>query len=80
MDHKVHFDEIPWVETSKYSRAKAFIHGNQQIRMVEFREGFTEPDWCRKGHAGIVLEGAFSSDFNGKIEYFKKGDIVMIDR
>jgi quercetin dioxygenase-like cupin family protein len=77
-DHKIDFDAIPWAGTSPYSKAKAFVRGNRQVRIVEFAEGFTEPDWCRKGHTGYVLEGAFSIDFNGETERFEKGDSFYI--
>jgi quercetin dioxygenase-like cupin family protein len=30
------------------------------------------------GHAGIVLDGEYSIDYNGKPERYKKGDVIFI--
>jgi len=78
--HLVDFEKIEWVNGGAGVRYKAFIKGIQQLRLVEFSEGFTEIDWCLKGHAGYVLDGEFTIDFNGKRERFKKGDIVFIPK
>lgn len=48
------------------------------MRLVEFSEGFIEPDWCMNGHAGYIIAGEFTLDFNGRQERFKKGDILFI--
>lgn len=45
---------------------------------MEFSEGFSEEDWCTKGHIGYVLEGRFSIDFNGKEIPFIAGDGIFI--
>lgn len=77
-DHLVDFKEIEWVNNNDGVRFKVFINGNQQLRLVEFSEGFIEIDWCLKGHAGYVLDGDFTLDFSGKPEHFRKGDIIFI--
>ena len=76
--HKIVFDNIAWTNAEKGLRYKAFVHDNQQLRIVEFSEGFIELDWCVHGHAGTVLDGSFGLDFNGKIERFNKGDFIFI--
>lgn len=80
MSYLVDFDNIPWNEPARGVRSKAVINGNQQIRLVEFSEGFVEPDWCRQGHAGYVLDGGFSNDYSGALERYKKGDIIFIPK
>lgn len=80
MSYLVEFDKSPWNEPAKGVRSKAFVNGNQQIRIVEFSEGFIEPDWCRKGHVGYVLDGEFSNDYSGTLERYKKGDIIFIPK
>ncbi len=52
----------------------------QQIRLVEFSEGFVEKDWCIKGHAGYVLEGGCSIDFNGNRELLEAGSSFFIPK
>ena len=77
--HLVDFDKMQWNESSGV-KSKAFISGSQQIRLVEFSEGFVEPDWCQKGHAGYILDGAFAIDYNGSLEKYKKGDVIFIPK
>jgi quercetin dioxygenase-like cupin family protein len=80
MSYLVNFDNMLWNEPSKGIRTKIFVNGNQQIRLVEFSEGFTERDWCIKGHTGYVLNGEFSIDYNGFLEKYKMGDIIYIPK
>ena len=77
-NHKIIFEDIEWTQAGAGARYKAFIHGNQRLRLVEFCEGFVEPDWCRQGHAAIVIEGCFAIDYNGCIEQYHKGDVIFI--
>ena len=77
-NHLIDFEKMEWINGSTGIRYKKFINGNQQLRLVEFSEGFIETDWCLKGHAGIVLDGEFTLDFNGRLEHFKKDDITFI--
>ncbi|MCL2295922.1 MAG: hypothetical protein FWC29_02430 [Methanomassiliicoccaceae archaeon] len=76
--HKVVFDNIEWINAGIGVRYKVHIHENQRLRIVEFSEGFVEPDWCLHGHAGMVLEGSFGLDFNGRTERYSKGDLIFI--
>lgn len=80
MSYLVEFDKMPWNEPAVGVRSKAFISGNQQIRLVEFSEGFIEPDWCQKGHAGYVIDGEFSNDYSGKLERYRKDDVIFIPK
>lgn len=76
--HLIEFQKMKWINGGTGMRYKKFIDGNQQLRLVEFSEGFIDADWCLKGHAGIVLDGEFALDFNGRLERFKKDDIIFI--
>lgn len=78
--HLIRFENISWVESGKGMRYKVFKNDIQQIRLVEFSEGFEEKDWCLRGHAGYVLEGSCLIDFNGSKELFKEGDIILIPK
>ena len=80
MSFLVEFDKIEWNNTAKGMRTKLFVNGNQQVRLVEFSEGFVEHDWCQKGHAGYVLDGEFSINYSGIFEKYKKGDILFIPK
>jgi len=76
--HLIEFDKMDWEANGDGVRYKAYIRGNQKIRLLEFSEGFEEKGWCTKGHAGYVLDGEFSCDFNGRNEQYKKGDVFFI--
>jgi len=80
MSYLIEFDKIPWDESVKGVRIKPFINENQQVRIVEFSEGFVEPDWCQEGHVGYVLDGKFSIDYTGTLERYKKGDVIFIPK
>jgi quercetin dioxygenase-like cupin family protein len=69
---------MPWNEPARGVRSKAVVNGGQQLRLVEFSDGFVEPDWCTKGHAGYVLDGEFSIDYSGTVERYKAGDVIFI--
>lgn len=78
MDHLIVFDSMQWDSPAEGLRFKKFTEGNKQIRLVEFSEGFTEEEWCRTGHIGHVLDGAFSINYSGKTENYNKGDVIFI--
>ncbi|MDD4297700.1 MAG: hypothetical protein PHC69_12235 [Ruminiclostridium sp.] len=78
--HLVDFENMQWINAGKGIRYKVYNNGSQQVRLVEFLEGFIEEDWCTQGHIGYVLEGSFSADFSGVVEKYKAGDIIFIPR
>ncbi|MCL2638943.1 MAG: hypothetical protein FWD48_11320 [Oscillospiraceae bacterium] len=78
MNHLIEFDKLQWNEPVLGLRYKVFSCGNQVIKLVEFSEGFIEHDWCKKGHAGYVLDGEFSIDYKGNVERYKKSDVIFI--
>jgi quercetin dioxygenase-like cupin family protein len=80
MSYLVEFDKISWNETSNGMRTKTFINENQQIRLVEFSEGFIEKEWCQNGHVAYVIKGEFSIDYSGIIERYKVGDVIFIPK
>jgi quercetin dioxygenase-like cupin family protein len=76
----VNFDGIEWNEPAVGIKFKKFANGSQQIRLVEFSDGFIEPDWCKKGHAAYVLDGTFAIDYSGNMEHYKSGDMIFIPK
>ncbi|MEW6533147.1 MAG: cupin domain-containing protein [Thermodesulfobacteriota bacterium] len=76
--YKVDFQSIPWETPTVGVRAKIVKKDGKQLRLVEFTREFVEPDWCRKGHFGYVLEGELEIDFDGKRVLFTQGDGVFI--
>ena len=76
--YKVAFDSLPWSSPAPGARFKVHREGERQIRLVEFTDEFVEPDWCRKGHVGYVVEGQLEVDFDGNKIVFDPGDGIFI--
>jgi len=36
---------------------KEILIGNKRVRIVEYEENASHPEWCTVGHIGFVLEG-----------------------
>ena len=79
-EYLIRFKDQEWSNNGTGVRSKVYVNGNQQIRLVEFSNGFVEPDWCTKGHVGYVLEGSCSIDFDGTILRFAEGDGLFIPK
>ena len=77
-DPLINFEDMDWERPAPGVRQKVHALGDRRMRLVEFSEGFVEPDWCTRGHAGYVLEGNMSVDFDGRIIDFKAGDGINI--
>jgi len=77
-ERKIDFASLHWQTPLPGARYKTAQQGNRRLRMVEFTEGFVEPDWCVEGHIGYVLEGKMDVDFNGEIVRYSAGDGLMI--
>lgn len=76
--YKIDFESMEWEIPADGVRFKAFEQDGRKLRLVEFAKEFVEPDWCRKGHIGYILEGQMEIDFNGKAIVFGPGDGVFI--
>ena len=76
-DYRIEFNNIPW-DTARGVKAKCFQRGDKKLRLVEFTQEFVEPDWCTKGHIGLVLEGEIAININRVVQNFKAGDGLMI--
>ena len=66
MDYRVDLDSLPWEAPVVGVRFKRFEAGGRRLRLVEYTREFFEPDWCRAGHVGYVLEGRLEIDFSGR--------------
>src|SRR5688572_3383830 len=75
---RVNPDELAWVESGPGVRYKSVTQSGRRARVVEISEGFHEPDWCRRGHSGYVLEGRLAVTFAERVEEWSPGDMVLI--
>ena len=77
---RVDFDLLEWQSPLPGARFKVFAADGKQLRLVEFTSEFVEPDWCEKGHVGVVLEGILGLQFrNGDTDIsYQTGDGIFI--
>jgi uncharacterized protein YjlB len=78
VDHRIGFESLAWEDLAAGARQKVFRSGDTVLRLLEFTSGFAEPDWCLRGHAGLVLEGELNVDFDGSVVHFAAGDGLLI--
>jgi hypothetical protein len=68
-----------WQVTAPGARQKVAEHAGKRVRLIEFSEGFVEHDWCSRGHAGYVLEGAMDIVLeHGPAVRFGPGDALVL--
>ncbi len=72
------FDAIAWETPAPGVRSKTVVRGRKKLRLVEFSAEFVEPDWCTRGHAGMVLEGEMELDVDGQVVRLRAGDALMV--
>lgn len=75
----IHFENIDWERPKEGVEQKVYTDGNQQLRLLRFRDSFVEEEWCLNGHVGFVLEGEMDINFNGVITKYKKGNGLWIN-
>ena len=75
---KIDFKSLPWESPVPGIKFKAHKQNGKILRLVEFDKEFIEPDWCKKGHIGYILEGEMEINFDGEIVVFRPGDGVFI--
>jgi ethanolamine utilization protein EutQ (cupin superfamily) len=74
----IDFESMAWESPADGVRFKAYEQGSKKLRLVEFSKEFIEPDWCTKGHIGLILEGQMEIDFDGNKGVFGPGDGIFI--
>ena len=76
--YRIDFESMEWESPAVGVRFKAYEQNGRKLRLVEFSKEFVEPDWCRNGHIGLILEGQVEIDFNGNKVLFGPGDGIFI--
>jgi hypothetical protein len=72
------FETIAWETPAPGLRTKTVARGGKKLRLVEFGADFVEPDWCTRGHAGLVLEGEMDLNVDGQVVRLCAGDALML--
>lgn len=76
---RVDFRHIPWTAPAEGIRVKATRRQGHQLRLLEFSPGFSESEWCRRGHIGYVLAGQLVLQFTRRSETLAEGDAFVIE-
>lgn len=76
--YRIDWDSLAWVSPMPGVRFKAFEQNGRRVRLAEFTREFREPDWCRKGHLGYVLEGEGELHIGDQTVPLKAGDGIFI--
>jgi quercetin dioxygenase-like cupin family protein len=78
-NYRASFDEIPWQTPRAGARVKICETDGKQIRLLEFTPAFRHPEWCERGHQGVVLEGEMRIEFaNGADVIYRAGELLHI--
>ena len=72
------WDAIAWETAAPGLRTKTALCGAKKLRLVEFGAEFVEPDWCTRGHTGLVLEGEMELNVDGRLLRLRAGDALML--
>ena len=80
MSHtKISFDDIPWDQVAPGLRVKQQIHGEKQLRLIEFTSDYDDQNWCSAGHSGYVIAGRLTLAYDdGPVDY-AEGDALQIE-
>jgi mannose-6-phosphate isomerase-like protein (cupin superfamily) len=72
------FNELPWEQVNDLVRQKKSEVDEKTVRLLELQDGFTEPQWCYKGHVGYVVKGSIQVEFESETQTFNSGDVVVL--
>lgn len=67
----------PWADRG-LARLKELSAYGRRIRLVEFLPGFSDPQWCLKGHAVYVLEGVIESEYGDGVSTRRAGEAYVL--
>ena len=70
--------DLPWSSgPHPLERKKAMP--DLPVTWIEFAPGFEDPAWCVRGHAGLVVRGAFALELEQGRETFHEGEAFWLD-
>lgn len=76
---RIALDALPWETPLPHLRTKAVERDGVRFRIMVFEAGFEEPDWCRRPHRGLLLEGRLAIAFPDRAEVLlEAGDALDI--
>lgn len=76
---RIPFPEMEWRPGEVNPQERKKLAATGAARMLEFAPGFADPQWCRNGHIGLVLEGTLALEFERETLRLNPGDGFSID-
>lgn len=77
-DIRAEFATVPWESPGQNVRFKAITKNGVQLRLLEFRRGFVEHDWCSKKHTGYVVSGEHVIELPEGPVHIRAGDGLVL--
>jgi len=79
-DVAVALSELDWADDVPGIRARETRIGGRRWAIVEYAAGARRHDWCRDGHAGLVLSGSVEYEFEdgGRALLVRSGDAFAL--
>ena len=71
------FEAADWTDRGRARLKELSAHG-RRVRLVEFLPGFSDPNWCLKGHAVYVLSGVLESEYADGFSSRRAGEAYVI--
>ncbi len=72
------FNDLPWTQVADLVRQKSTHVDEKTVRLLELQDGFTEIQWCYKGHIGVVLSGMLVIEYEDDEQTFCAGDVLVL--
>jgi quercetin dioxygenase-like cupin family protein len=73
------FSEMPWQQVSDLARQKLIDNGEKRVRLLDLHAGFQEPEWCKRGHTGYIIDGTLHIEFDGgRVQSYAAGEPLLI--
>lgn len=57
---------------------KELVAHGRRVRLVEFLPGFSDPNWCLKGHAVYVMSGVLESEYADGLSSRQAGEAYVV--
>jgi quercetin dioxygenase-like cupin family protein len=70
-------DAAAWTDRGR-ARLKELVAYGRRVRLVEFLPGFSDPNWCLKGHAVYVLSGVLESEYADGFSSRRAGEAYVV--
>lgn len=76
---RVAFPEMAWV-AGAHSLERKKSDPRWPVALLEFGPAFHDPNWCERGHQGLVLEGEFGLEFETGSVRYPVGESFCVER